>query len=259
MGLHGMFLLVCLGCMAEAEPRTKQAQELWEQGQEAMKAGQPDQAIALYQQSLETDPQHGQNHLSLAAAYLKKGDDRAACEHLGLFLQSHPEHRNARFYHAELLLKLDRPREARGEFEGVIRREQLERDPDVSHLVQCHSRLVRIGEAIEDAYLQHVNRGIAMLLIARQRANLGDPGGELSTESMLCKAAAELSRARALRPWEARPSWYLHTTWRELAQHQPARQCLAAALRLAPSADLTPAEQCDLLLACRERLGPAAQ
>jgi len=49
-----------------------------------MKAGQADQAIALYQQSLNEDQERGKNHLSLAAAYLEKGDDRAACEHLGL-------------------------------------------------------------------------------------------------------------------------------------------------------------------------------
>jgi tetratricopeptide (TPR) repeat protein len=254
--------LVCLGCQSLAAvepvaqlPRTEKAQQLWEQGQRAMQQGQSDQAIALYQQSLETEPQQGQNHLSLAAAYLSKGDDRAACEHLGLFLQAHPDHRNARFYHAELLLKLDRPREARGEFEGTIRREQLEREPDVRHLVQCHSRLVQIGEVLGDGYQQHLNRGIAMLLLAQQRAALDDPGGELSTESLLCKAAAELARARAMRPWEARPFWYLHTTWRQLAQHQPARQCLGEALRRAPSADLTPAERGDLLLVCRERLG----
>src|SRR5260370_30122592 len=108
-----MTCLMCLGCqrLAGVEPRDEllpgaRAQELWEQGQRAMKAGQPDQAIALYQQSLNEDRERGKNHLSLAAAYLEKGDDQAACEHLGLFLQSHSTHPNARFYHAELLLKL---------------------------------------------------------------------------------------------------------------------------------------------------------
>src|SRR5438876_1863826 len=48
------------------------------------------------------------NDLTLAAACIEKGDDAAACRHLGQFLETHPEHRNARFYHAELLLKLGR-------------------------------------------------------------------------------------------------------------------------------------------------------
>ncbi len=69
------------------------------------------------------------SHLSLAAACLEKGDDQAACAHLGQFLQVHPEHRNARFYYGELLVKLRRPAEARGQFEQAIRQEQEEPAP----------------------------------------------------------------------------------------------------------------------------------
>jgi tetratricopeptide (TPR) repeat protein len=264
LGQCWMTCLICVGChsLADVELRSEpqpneRAQQLWEQGQAAMKAGQPDQAIDLYQKSLDEDRERGKNHLSLAAAYLEKGDDRAACAHLGLFLQSHPEHRNARFYHGELLLKLGRHRVARLEFEQAIRHEQGEREPDLQHLVHCHTRLVEIGEALDADYLVHLHRGIGMLLLAMQRATLTDPEGELPTEALLCKAAAELSRARALRPSEARACWYLHLAWRQLAQHAPARHWLAEARRLAPVSDLNPTEQRDLSLACRARLEPS--
>jgi tetratricopeptide (TPR) repeat protein len=255
-----MTCLICLGCqsLAGVEPRdaalpAAQAQEFWEQGQQAMKAGQPDQAIALYQQSLNEDPERGKNHLSLAAAYLEKGDDRAACEHLGLFLQAQPTHRNARFYHAELLLKLGQPQLARGEFERAVQREEAEPEPDLQHLVHCHTRLVEIGEALNTRYLTHLHRGIGMLLLARQRAALDEPEGELSTEALLFKATAELSRAQTLRPREARPCWYLHLAWRQLAQHQPARRWLTEACGRATFSVLSSAEHRDLLLACQER------
>jgi tetratricopeptide (TPR) repeat protein len=261
LGQCWLTCLLCVGCHSFAgvelrhEPRpSERAQELWEQGQHAMKAGQPDQAIDLYQQSLQEDRAGGQNHLSVAAAYLEKGDDRAACAHLGLFLQSHPEHRNARYYHAELLLKLGNHRVARTEFEQAIRQEQGERAPDLRHLVHCHTRLVEIGEVLDADYLVHLHRGIGMLLLAAQRSALDDIDGALPREALLCKAAAELARARVLRPSQARACWYLHLAWRQLAQHGPARRWLIEARRLAPISDLNPAEQRDLILACHERL-----
>lgn len=264
LGQCWMTCLVCVGCHSLADvalrnepPPREHARELWEQGQEAMKAGQPDAAIDLYQKSLNEDRARAKNHLSLAAAYLEKGDDRAACEQLGLFLQSQPEHRNARFYHAELLLKLGRHALARSEFERAIRYEQSEREPDVQHLVHCHTRLVEIGELLDVNYLIHLHRGIGMLLLARQRATLDDPDGALPAEALLCKATAELARAQALRPSDARACWYLHLAWRQLAQHAPARRWLAEARRLAPISDLTPSEQRDLILACHERLEPS--
>ena len=64
-----------------------------------------------------------------------------------------------------------------------------------------------LREALGDDYLVHLHRGIGMYVLARRRAELDDPADELSTEALLCKAAAELAGARALRPAEARPSW----------------------------------------------------
>src|SRR5207249_7247741 len=69
-----------------------EAERLWELGQAAMKQGQPDEAITLYEQSLAADSGLMRNHLSLAAAYLEKGDDPQACAHLTRYVAAHPEH-----------------------------------------------------------------------------------------------------------------------------------------------------------------------
>jgi tetratricopeptide (TPR) repeat protein len=255
--------LVCLGCQSitgsdqrEPLPPTPPAQQLWQAGQEAMKAGQPQQAIAMYEKSLHEDRKLTQNHLSLAAAYLEAGDDEQACTHLGLFLTAHPEHRNARFYHAELLRKLGRHAAARGEYDHAIRTEQEEAEPDLKHLVHCHTRVLEIGSELGDDYLVQLHRGIGLVLLARQCAALGEPETAPSSEAILCKAVAALSRARALRPGEARPSWYLHLAWHGLGQPQPARRCLADACRHAAFSELTSAEYRELMLTADRRLDP---
>ena len=50
-----------------------------------MKAGEHDRAIAFFRDSLAHKDAPPKNHLSLAAAFVAKGDDAAACFHLGLF------------------------------------------------------------------------------------------------------------------------------------------------------------------------------
>jgi tetratricopeptide (TPR) repeat protein len=200
-------------------------------------------------QGVPEEPRLQQSHLLQAAACLEQGDDRAACEHLRLYLAAHPEHRNARFYYGELLLKLGRHAEARGQYELTIRREQEEAEPDLRHLVHCHTRLLEIGDVLGDPYLERLHRGIALVLLARRATALADVPGTPATEGLLCKALAELKRAQALRPAEARPCWYLHLAWRQLGQHEPARRCLGEAGRFAPFTNLTPTERRDLLLA----------
>jgi tetratricopeptide (TPR) repeat protein len=226
------------------------AAQLWQEGQAAMAAGKPDDAIAFYKSSLAEDAKRSQNHLSLAAAYVEKGDEAAACAHLSKFLESNPDHKNARFYYAELLLRCQRLAEALMQFERAVADGQQEAEPDLTHLVHCHTRLMAIAEGLEDEYHLHLHRGIGMYCLAQARRQVDDPDGDLSVQGLLCKAAGELAQARARRPGEARPCWYLYATWRQLAQQQLAHRWLDEAQRAAPFTYLTPMEHAQLALAC---------
>lgn len=255
--LLGLLLgLLCVSCqtliplepLAEAKPP---AGELWEQGQTAMRQGKAKEAIGLYEQSLTLDPKFARNHLSLAAAYLELGDEDGACPHLAKYVEVHPENLIIRNHLAELLLRLHRLAESRQEFERFIADAQDQGEPASKNLIHCHSRLMEIGEEDADEYGEHLNRGIGLYLLARERAALPDPEGQLPTEGLLCKAAGELTLARLKRPDEARPCWYLYEVWSRLPMRQPALQCLHAAEAAAPFTYLTPTEQRGLQLACQ--------
>jgi hypothetical protein len=238
-----------------AGPADSPAVLLWQQGQEAMRQGQTDQAIDCYRRSLKLDPGLSRNFLSLAAAYLEKGDDLTACPYLGRYVEARPDHLVVRFHYAELLLKLDRPGAAREQFTHFVADVQDQSELADRHLIACHSRLMEIAQAEEDEYAEHLHRGIGLYLLGRIRARLNEGGDAVTPESMFCKAAAELTLARLAKPDEARPCWYLYEVWSQLAQSQPARRWLRAAEAEAPYSYLTPAEQRRLELACRRLHG----
>jgi tetratricopeptide (TPR) repeat protein len=210
-----------------------------------------DAAIAAYRESLRLDPELSRNYLSLAAAFLEKGQDTTAAEHMGNYLRLQPDHVVVRVHYADLLLRLGRPSEAREQFERFVADAQVRPALAEEHLVHCHSRLMEIAEGLEDEYSEHLHRGIGLYLLAKQRAELPDAPGELSAEGMLCKAAGELTLASRGRPDEARPCWYLSAVWTELAQRRPAARWLRAAEAAAPFSYLTPGERDALRLASR--------
>jgi tetratricopeptide (TPR) repeat protein len=223
----------------------------WEKGQQAMLEGQTEQAIAAFGQSLKQDPALVRNHLSLAAAYLAQAKEEQAAEQLKQYLNKQPDHFVVRGEYAELLLRLGLLETAREQFEHFEADIQDHETLARKHLVHCHSRLLEIAERLEDEYAVHLHRGIALYWLARQRAELTDAGDELSSEGLLCQSASEFVLARRERPDEARPCWYLHEVWSQLAQCQPATRWLRAADEAAPFSYLTPAEQSRLHLACR--------
>jgi tetratricopeptide (TPR) repeat protein len=239
------------GAIAFAEPEDPAvlAAQLWEQGQAAMRRGQPDEAILYYKQSLATDPSLVHNHLSIAAAYLEKQDAATACPYLARFLEANPNELLIRARYADLLLQVRQLAEARRQFECFITEAQEQAGPAAQHLIRCHSRLMEIAEATRDEYEEHLHRGIGLLLLARKRSTLPDPEDDLPTEGLLCKAAAELTLARLQRPTEARPNWYLYEVWSDLGQRQPALCRLREAEAAAPFTFLTRAEQRGLHLA----------
>jgi hypothetical protein len=153
--------------------------------------------------------------------------------------------------YADLLLEHKQVKEARHEMELFVRDAQDMGDVALKHLIHTHSRLMDLAQEEQDEYAEHLHRGVGLWLLARQRAALPDPDGELSCEGLLCKAAGELAMARRLRPDEARPCWYLYLVWSRLAQQHPARRWLHAACERAPFTVLTPCELRGLQLAVR--------
>jgi len=245
-------------CATAQEPTAGQAGQFGVQGQAAMCQGKPGEAVRYFEQSLSTDPGQARLHLSLAAACIERGDEDGAARHLAQYVAAFPEHRIVRFHYAELLLRLHRAQEAQTQFEQFVADVQDNPELASQHLVHCHSRLMEIAEANGDDYAEHLHRGIGLYLLACERAALPDPDeGELSVESVLCKAAGELTMARMARRDEARPCWYLYVVWSRLAQRQPALRHLREADALAPFSHLTPAEKRDLEMAHLSRAAEA--
>jgi tetratricopeptide (TPR) repeat protein len=252
---HGALYLLCLSWQApspaEAAAPPESAEHLWDMGQDAMRQGDPELAIRLYQRSLQTDPNLTRNYVSLAAAYLQLGDDAAACSHLARYVAVHPEQLLMRVHLADLFLRLQQVQDAGAEYTRCIAHAQERDDPASQNLIHCHTQLMAIAESAEDSYGEHLHRGIGLYHLAVQRAALQESSDELPPQALLCKAAGELTLARLLRPDEARPLWYLHEVWSRLAQRQPALRALHAASAAAPFSYLTAAEQRGLALACQ--------
>jgi tetratricopeptide (TPR) repeat protein len=244
-----LLMLASVGCQSlnAVEPvgdrSPDEAQNLWLQGQEAMRQGQPKEAIRFYEQSLAADGEMKRNHLSIASAYVAQDDAAAAEPHLALYLAAYPDHTVVRGLYADLLLKVGKMGEARRQYERYIA--EIQGRPEQSgKLVRCHSRLMEIAESEGDEYSEHLQRGIGLFLLAREREKLPNADeGELSVESLLCKAAGELGHARSLRKDEARPSWYLYEVWSRLGQSQPALRHLREANAASAFTYLSPAEK----------------
>jgi len=240
---------------AQVSPPIAEPRPVREKGQAALKRGNVDEAIAIYKQTLAADPQDACTHLSLAAALLEKGDARAACPHLAVYVRTYPDRLPIRIHYAELLYRLHRPKEAKKEFEHVVADAQNEETPVVNQLIQCHTRLMEIAEAEGDDYGEHLHRGIGVYYLACERAALSDVQGKLSAEGLLCQAAGELAQARLERPDEARPCWYLYEVWTRLDQQYPALRNLRIAAAAAPFCKLTPAEHRGLYMASLKLTG----
>ncbi len=244
------------GWAAEPARAVSPARAAWEMGQRALQDEQLDQAIGQFQLSLRLDATLVQNHLSLAAAYLAKGQDERAVPHLTRYVAAQPQHLIVRAHLAEVLLRLEQVREAAYHFERFVADVQEDEGLAQEHLVHCHTRLVEIAELQGDEYGEHLQRGIGLYRLALKRAQV--PGAKkVSVEGLLFQAAAELVLARRARADEARPCWYLHCVWSQLAQRQPATRWLRAAEESAPISSLTQAERRDLELASLRRSAEA--
>src|SRR5262249_44078037 len=95
-------LLLAFPVSAFGQDTTEQARQLWLRGQEAMRQGKPEAAIAYYEQSLTADAGQKRVHLSLAAACVQRGDEAGAARHLNEYLAAFPDHHVVRKHYAEL-------------------------------------------------------------------------------------------------------------------------------------------------------------
>lgn len=186
--------------------------------------------------------------LSRAAASPADGDEEQACAHLSQVVAAQPGQRTARILYAELLFEHGRHDEAREQYQQLIAACQEHGERERRQLLHCHGKLLALAQTVDDEYEVQLQRGIGMWLLAQERASLGDPTGDVPVEGLLCKAAACLMKAHALRRDQARPCCYLHKIWRQLGQPQQARRWLNQAVSAAPFTPLTPQEQRELLL-----------
>jgi Tfp pilus assembly protein PilF len=186
----------------------------------------------------------GEDALGLAAACIEKGDVSGAAEQLRKHLRAHPRQIMIRAYLAELLLKMKDLPEAQHQFDCFIAEAQGAKGPAHKHVLHCHTRLMEIAQDRDDAYGEHLHRGIGMVLLARQlEAGIGSEDVEPGfRERLLCKAVAELNRARKLRPDEPRPHCYLVEVFTKLDQPRSADKASQTAKSLAALLPLPPNE-----------------
>jgi hypothetical protein len=248
--------LICLAVLAQCPLLTAaedaRARSCWETGQAALRNGETDRAIDCFQQCLRLDPHYDRPHLSLAAAYMEKGDEKSALPHLATYVQTNPDHVVIRAHYADLLLRMRFVHDARAQFEKCIALAQDQPKTELSFLLRSHSKLMEIAQTADDEYAERLHRGIGLYLLACARSEASDLVGDVSSEGLWCRAVEELKQAAALRSEEAQPHWYLYLTWLRLAQRAQAVRALKKADRAAAFSYLTPAEEQELQLASRK-------
>ncbi len=162
-----------------------------------MREGRTDVAVGFYEQSLALDPSLVNNHLSLAAAYLDKGDDEQALPHLAQYVAAKPEHFIVRAHYAELLL---------------LRSEKITRpSPNMIALTPTSRNARRFGQTGTRSLPQPFNgnrgttrrrlrrtahRGIGLYLLACQSEQARPDDESFSTESLLLQGGGGIDAGR---------------------------------------------------------------
>ena len=251
LSLPALLLGALIGCRAFA-PTTGHDFPTPERAEETV----PGPIAPVSAQSPQTNPRPAAEvrreaePIALALDCLERGDNAAAVRYLKVHVTRHADQVLFRAQLAELLLGLNRFSEAQAEFEGVIACSQEGAPGTRSRLVHYHTRLMEIAREREDEYGEYLHRGIGLHLVACQLAGKGASGAG-DVERLQCKAAAALKEAQALRPEDARASWYLYRVWSQLDQPRPADKALHKAVATAPFSKLTPLEARELALVSR--------
>jgi hypothetical protein len=184
------------------------------------------------------------DHLMLAADCMEKQDFTAAAGHLRLHVQAHPDQWLIRLYLAETLFQQKMSVEAKPHFEAVAAfAQERSAGPAIQEqLLQCHTRLMEIAQETDDAYREHLHRGIGLVLLGERAAQTASTQEAGVSEKVLLRAVTELETARKLHPQARRAAWYLHRAWNNLDQVTPALEALRLA-EMATLTDLTPTEE----------------
>lgn len=243
------FLIVLLGglpliSLADSLGDNSPADLLWKEGQTALEAGNAPKAIHSFRRSLALDPDSAKTHLSMAAACLAQGSDTIAAIHLKICLELEPGNVIVRQNYADLLLRMNQIEDARHQFLLFVRDTQQFGEQANRHLIHAHSRLMAIAEQMGDPYEEHLNRGIGLYLLAREKTKKGEQiePNDQNLESLLFRAAGELTTARLMKSDKVRPCWYLYLVWDKLACSQPAQRWYRITAQDASLEHLTPRE-----------------
>jgi hypothetical protein len=192
----------------------------------------------------------GDQHLVLAADSLEQGRMAQALVYLEGYVNQRPAQVLVRLQLAELLFREKKLEDARIQFELFVALTQDQGERAFRYLIHTHSRLVEIAEVQEDEYQEHLHRGIGLYLLARRRVQEAGKPGEITAESILCRAAAELQMACAGQRDQARPNLYLYEVYKRLGQDAAAVRALQTADGQALIGPMTPCERRRLQAAC---------
>lgn len=187
--------------------------------------------------------------LERAAAALAKGEEETAATLLEQYVENEPRHLFIHAQLAELYFKQKKWEPSRQRFQDCIALSQELGEPAYAYLIHAHSRLVDIAEAEQDAFAEHLHRGIGLYELACHRARTDEASQEPSVTTILGRAALSLQDARNENPGAARPHWYLHLVWSRLGQRMAAKQALLQADDRKFFAELTAKEKHELQMA----------
>src|SRR5262245_5238518 len=116
-----LFVLALLAWRAPAtSPDASPAHKAMALGELAMDRDRFEEAIGHFQVSLRLDPKLVENHLSIAGAHLALGQQRQALPYLEAYLAARPHHFLIRWHYADVLLRTDRPNEARVQLDRFV-------------------------------------------------------------------------------------------------------------------------------------------
>lgn len=198
-------------------------------------AVRPEVPVVVPVSSTEPEPAEPGDALTLAAECLARGDEGTAVTHLGAHVRAHPDQLMFRLHLAEMLVKLGRLAEARDHFERFVADAQASAGAPKEQLVQCHTRLMEIGQRTDDRFDEVFHRGVGLVLLAKE-------AGEETGEPMLCQAMRALTEAKELRPNDPRVYFYLAEAHDLGGNRRGADATRAIARNLSTPGSLTPAE-----------------